>query len=178
MILAPDGYRIRREVEPPPDALRELEAFHPLLGMRWLTFHRTWAIVWYWGKDPNDPRMQHVQGQRQPPEDAHAIVCEVPQDCSAHEAVNYAKRHLILNPPSDMWKSVAQNVAAHNLRVEEEVTKAAMADVMNRIEVSAGMTKFHFAEGAEDTDLRALSFEVDAPSLEEIRAAQNDGVFD
>lgn len=176
MILAPDGNRIRREVEPPPDVLRELQAFHPLLGLRWLTFQKCWALVWYW--DENDPRRVNIQGGHCTPKDAHSIVCEVPRDCSAMEAVNYAKRHLILNPPADMWKAVAARVEQHNLNVGEAVTQAAMADVMNRIEVSAAMTQFHFAEDVKDTELHADSFEVEAPRDEEIRATKNNGVFD
>lgn len=178
MILAPDGIRIRREVEVPADVLRELQSFHPLLGMKYLPFQKCWAIVWYW--DDNDPRRVNIQGGHTTPKDAHSIVCEVPRDCSALEAVNYAKRNLIINPPAKMWEQVAKRVEQYNENAMEAVSQAALADVYNRIEVSAAMTKFHFAENVEEADIQSYTdlHEIEKPSPEEIRAVENGGVFD
>lgn len=172
------GSEIRQTVEVPAGVIAELQAFHPLLGIQWLPFHRTWALTWNWGMDPDDRRNRHVQGGRVPSKHAYAILCILPQDCSPSEAVGFARNHLILTPPNDYWEKVADAIDRDNLNREEAVMNAALEDVHNRIELANLFGKCRFDD--MDPNAQVLSPEelgVEAPSEEEIRAAKNGGVF-
>jgi hypothetical protein len=153
-------------LEPPAGVLAELKKIHPLLGLRYLPFQRDWAIVWFW--DENDPRRRRVQRQSVTPKDAHTIVCILPPDCPPEQAAGYAMRNLVINPPAAMWEAARTRVNDHNEKVEQAVMDVALADVQNRIEVSAKSLKAHFVEKAEDTDIRCHSV-VDTVSPEELR---------
>lgn len=175
MLFAEDGRQVLALPDPPAGVVDGLRAVHPLLGLRYLPFHRQWWLTWTW--DENDPRRKKLQEGRVSPADAHTLIAPLPDDCALDEAVSFARRSLIINPPAKMWEAVAARVEQTNEDQEQAVMDAALADVQNRIEVTQRSLKMHFEEGVEQTDVHC-EYDVEAPTAEEVRAARNGGVFE
>ncbi len=163
-----DGRRIVYTEAPNPTVLAALQKEHPQLGLRFLPIHKQWWVVWYW--DADDPRRRHRQtlGLPQNP-DAHSLIGPLPDDCSPDEAAAYVRNHYQLQPTTDdVARHIAKVQSANDAR-EQGIMDAALADVMNRVELSAKGLKEQFSEDADETTEIGERVELSPAELREIR---------
>lgn len=146
------GQRMKHAVEPPPAVLRLVKQKHPNFGLRFNGITKAWMVTWTW--DEKDPRRKHVQQGHTPPEDAHDIVGDLPPDCPVESAAAWIDAHCIVNPEQNAWQGVVESQARANRVREMLAEEQALADVQNRIELSARNSTLRplFTEGLDELD--------------------------
>lgn len=86
-------YNAAGRPEPSSDVVARLRDISPLLELRFVgapvagEMRQWWTVVGKWRSD--DPRWRSVQEGLLTPNDAYDLVCQLPLDCSADEAVGY-----------------------------------------------------------------------------------------
>lgn len=84
--------------EPPTDVVARLKAISPLLEMQYVGIPVAGELRWWWTVRgqwrADDPRWQSVRDGTLTPDHAYDLVCQLPSDCSADEAVGYLQQQV------------------------------------------------------------------------------------
>lgn len=109
--------------QPPSDVVARLQQIDPSLELHFVglpvagELRQWWTVRGKWRA--GDPRWQSVYEGTMTPADAYDLVCQLPLDCSADQAVSYLEAQVAQRP--DDVKRYVQDIRAWNDRQQRAV---------------------------------------------------------
>lgn len=139
-------YNAQGRPEPPSDVVARLKQISPLLDLQYVGWPVEGELRWWWAVTgqwrPDDPRWQSVREGVLTPAEARDLVCQLPPDCSADEAVGYMQQQVASR--GDDTRKFLRDIDAWNTRQQNAVI-AAGGDHMEQL------VKDHITEVANVT---------------------------